>query len=81
MESKFTVEEKKKYMLKKHIKDHLFEYILDFICPIILALLLLYIGKAQEYISGLVFTIAYSSGRIFFNLRRYKKEYMDIDIK
>ena len=28
MESNFSVEEKRKFMLKKHIKDHLFEYIL-----------------------------------------------------
>ena len=31
MNSKFSKEEKKKYMFKKYIKDHLFEYIVDIV--------------------------------------------------
>ena len=81
MESKFSKEEKRKYMFKKHIKDHLFEYILDFIAPILITLLILYLGKAENYIYGTVLSIAYSFGKLIYNLYHYKKEYIDIDIK
>ena len=81
MENKFSVEEKRKYMFKKHIINHLFEYILDFIGPILLAILILYLGKAQEYMYGIACSIVYSLGRLIYNLKNYKKEYIDIDIK
>ncbi|MBO5413017.1 MAG: hypothetical protein J6A29_01700 [Clostridia bacterium] len=81
MENNFNVEEKRKYMFKKHIKNHLFEYILDFMGPILFAILILYLGKAQEYIYGIACSIVYSLGRLTYNLKNYKKEYIDIDIK
>lgn len=81
MESNFSREEKRKYMLKKHIKNHLFEYILDFIGPILLTALILYLCKAENYIYGIILSIAYSFGSLTYNLWHYKKEYIDIDIK
>lgn len=81
MESNFSKGEKRKYMLKKHIKNHLLEYILDFIGPILLTALILYICKAEKYIYGIVLSAAYSLGSIIYNLHHYKKEYIDIDIK
>lgn len=81
MESKFSKEEKRKYMFKKHIKDHLIEYILDFIAPIMLTVFILYLCKAEEYIYGIICSVAYSLGRLIYNLYHYKKEYINIDIK
>lgn len=81
MESNFSKEEKRKYMLKKHIKNHLFEYILDFISPILLTALILYLCKAENYIYGIVLSVAYSFGSLVYNLYHYKKEYTDINIK
>lgn len=81
MKSNFSKEEKRKYMFKKHIKNHLFEYILDLIGPTLLTLLLLYLCKAENYIYGIALSIAYSFGRISYNLYHYKKEYIDINIK
>lgn len=81
MESNFSVEEKRRYILKKHIKNHLFEYILDFISPILLAILILYLGKAQEYMYGIVCSIIYSLGKLIYDLKQYKIEHIDIDIK
>lgn len=81
MGSNFSIEEKRKYMFKKHIKNHLFEYILDFIAPILLAILILYLGKAQEYMYGIACSIMYSLGKLTYNLKHYKKEHIDIDIK
>lgn len=81
MESKFSKEEKRKYMLKKHIKNHLFEYILDFIGPILLTAFILYLCKAEDYIYGIILSVAYSFGTLIYNLYNYKKEYIDIDIK
>lgn len=81
MESSFSSEEKRRYMFKKHIKNHLLEYILDFIGPILLTALILYLCKAENYIYGIVLSVAYSFGSIAYNLYHYKKEYIDIDIK
>lgn len=81
MSSNFSKEEKRKYMLKKHMKDHLFEYILDIIVPILLTILVLYLCKAQDYIYGIIMSLAYSIGKVFYNIHYYKKEHIDIDIK
>lgn len=81
MKDKFTIEEKRKYMFKKHLKDHLIEYILDFIGPIVLTALLLYLCKAEEYIYGILLSTAYSLGKMVYNFYHYKKEYVDVDIK
>lgn len=81
MESSFSKEEKRKYMFKKHIKNHLFEYVLDFIGPILLTLFILYLCKAEEIVYGIILSIAYSFGKLLYNLHHYKKEYIDIEIK
>ena len=81
MESSFSKEERQYYMLRKHIKNHLFEYILDFIGPILLTALILYLCKAENYMYGIVLSVAYSFGSLIYNLYHYKKEYIDIDIK
>lgn len=81
MSENFSKEEKRKYMFKKHIKNHLFEYILDFVGPILLTILLLYLCKAENFIYGIVLSIACSFGKLLYNLHYYKKEYIDVDIK
>ncbi len=81
MKDAFTTEEKRKYMLKKHIQNHLFEYVLDFVGPIVLTLLLLYLCKAQSFTPGIVVSIAYSIGKTVSNIRHYKRDYVDRDIQ
>lgn len=81
MESHFTVEERRKDSLKRHIKDHCFEYILDFIGPILLTIFILYIAKANNYIIGIITSFVYSTIKFIYNLYHYKKEYVEIDIK
>ncbi len=81
MENHFSKEEKRKYRFNKHIKDHLFEYILDIIGPLLLTMLLLYLCKAENYVYGIILSIAYSFGKILYNLHYYKKEHIDMDIK
>lgn len=75
--TKFNKQEKKKYLLKKHLKDHLFEYILDFIGPMVLTLIILYLCKAQEIIYGVVFSFFYSLIKTIYNIYHYKKDYID----
>ncbi len=81
MSGNFSKEEKRKFMLRKHIKDHLFEYILDIIGPMVLTILVLYLCKAQNYIYGIILSLAYSLGKVLYNIHYYKKEHIDIDIK
>lgn len=68
-------------MFKKHIKEHLLEYILDFIGPILLTILILYLCKAENFIYGIVLSIAYSAGKLAYSLHYYKKEYINMNIK
>ncbi|MCI8352220.1 MAG: hypothetical protein HFJ58_01115 [Clostridia bacterium] len=79
--SAFSEKEKRNYRLKKHIKDHLFEYLLDIVGPLLFTMLLLYICKAENYIYGICLSIAYSCGKVFYNLYYYKKEHIDLDVK
>ena len=81
MESKFTEEEKKKFMFKKHIKNHWFEYLLDIIAPLILTLILLKVCKAENITVGIIISLVQSCGKLAYNLYHYKKELIDIDIK
>lgn len=80
MNNSFSKEEKRRYMFKKHIKNHLFEYILDIVGPLLLTMILLYLCKAENYMYGVALSIAYSFGKIIYNLHYYKKEYIDVDI-
>lgn len=81
MKAQFSVEEKKKYRFRKHIKDHLFEYILDLIGPVLLTLLVLYLCKAEDYLYGIAVSVAYSAGKLVYRLRSYQKEHIDVDRK
>lgn len=81
MESKFSIEEKKKYMLKKHIKNHLLEYFIDFITPILLVLLALSLGNAKNYFYGIVCSVIYSVINLLYHIRNYKKDYIDNETK
>lgn len=54
MNSSFSIEEKRKFMLKKHIKNHLFEYIFDFIGRILITVFILYLCKAEKIIYGII---------------------------
>ena len=75
------LEEKRKYLVKKHIKDHLFEYVLDFIGPIILTMVLLRLCHAQNMAYGILLSLAYSTGKVIYHIYYYKKEYVDVDIQ
>lgn len=79
--SKFSKDEKKKYMFRKHIREHLFEYVLDIIGPMILTWLLLYLCKAEEIFIGIIVSFFYSLGKVVYSIYHYKKEYVDVDIK
>lgn len=78
MKQGFTKEERKKFMFRNHVKNHLFEYVLDFIGPIILTIIVLYLCKAEEIGYGIFLAVAYSAGKLFYKLRWYKKDYIDI---
>lgn len=78
---KFTNEEKRKFLLKKHLKDHLFEYILDIILPLIFTMVLLLLCKAEKFSYGIIISLSFSIGKVIYNIYHYKKDYLDIDIK
>lgn len=71
---KFNKEEKRKFMIKKHIKDHLFEYILDFVGPIVLTLFILYLCEAKDIWYGILLAMSYSLGKTIWNIRNYIKD-------
>ena len=77
MGDSFSKEEKRKHMLKKHIKNHLFEYVLDFIGQILITILLLYMCKAEEFLYGIIVSVVYSTGKTIYKKKKKKKEYVD----
>lgn len=81
MKSNFTIQERRKDLFKRHIKNHILEYILDFIGPILLTIIILYLCKAEEFLYGILLSLAYSFGKLAYNLYHYKKEYIDVDIQ
>ena len=81
MRNNFNIEEKRKFMFKKHLNNHLFEYILDIIGPLILTIIILYLCKAERFIYGIICSLVYSLGKTFYNIYHYKKEFIDVDIK
>ncbi len=81
MESIFTVSEKRKWMLKKHLKDHAFEYVLDIVLSILYSFILLKLCKAENMVLGVAVAFVWSLGRVVWQIYCYKKEYVDIDIK
>ena len=74
----FSEEEKKKYLMKKHIKNHLFEYVLDIIAPILCTIVILYFCEERNYLYGIIISFFYSLGRTIYRLRCYKKDFIDI---
>ncbi len=81
METGFTVKEKRQWMLKKHIKDHALEYIFEILGTMIYTFILLKVCKAEYVLWGVVLSFAWSLGRVISQIRYYKKEYIDMDIK
>lgn len=81
MDSKFSSKEKKNFLFKKHLKDHLFEYILDFIGPMLLTFIILNLCKAEEILYGIILSFFYSLGKTIYNIRQFKKDYIDINDK
>lgn len=81
MSNKFTIEEKRQFMFKKHIKDHLFEYIADFIGQMLFTILIMYICKAEDFLPGIILSTAYYFTKLIYNLYHYKKEYINVNIK
>lgn len=79
--SAFSKDEKRRYMLKTHIRNHLFEYIADVVTQLLFVILLLYICHAENFVCGIIFSIIFSMIKISRELFSYKREYVDIEIK
>ena len=54
MESKFSIEEKREYRLKKYIKEHLVYYIGEIVVTVFYTLAILYLAKAENFTYGLI---------------------------
>ena len=80
-ENTFTVDEKKKIMMKRHIKNHLLDYVLQCAVNIVFTVLLIYLCDGTKYILGIILALAYSLGGIAFSIKTYKKDWVDINIK
>lgn len=70
---KFNIEEKRDYLLKKHIKENLSQYIIDMIVTILFSTVLLYWCKAESFVLGIVLSVVYSLGKSVASIRAYKK--------
>lgn len=81
MSNAFSKEEKKKYFLNKYIKENIFNFVLDMVLNILFVSLILYFCNGTNYGLGIILAICYSFGKFINDLRIYKKDYIDVDIK
>ncbi len=81
MSEQFSVEEKRKWMLKKHIKDHAFEYLLDIVLTMVFAFVILTLCKAENVWLGLVIAFLWSVVSVIKQICSYKREYINLNIK
>lgn len=81
MKTAFTNEEKRKFFFRKYLKEHIFDFILTIVVNIIFVLIILYFCKGTDYLLGIVLSVVYSLGRIAYDIRSYKKDYLNIDFK
>lgn len=79
--SNFTNKEKKSFLLKKFIKEHIFDFVMDMIINIAFVLLVVYFCEGTNYIYGIIMAVVYSIGKSVNNIKVYKKDYLDIDVK
>ena len=68
----FTPRERKRYLLKKHLKGHLFEYVLELVFAVLLALLIVYLSHGTNYWAGVLPAAVYSVGRSLYEIRSYQ---------
>lgn len=54
---------------------------MDILGPMLLTLLVLYLCKAEDYIYGILLSLAYSLGKALYSIYYYKKDYIDREIK
>lgn len=76
--SKFTSEEKRNYMFRKHIRNHLFEYVMDIIVMIILSVVFMTVSGAENIGAGVICAVLLGIARVFVQLNNYKKEYIEL---
>lgn len=81
MKSSFTVEEKRKWLLKKHLKDHGFEYVVDILVPMLFAFILLKICKSEDIALGIIVSFVLGILKVMTQIRYYKKDYLNVDVK
>ncbi len=81
MANSFTLKEKQNWQLKKFIRDHLFEFALDIGITVLLTWLLLKICKAEYILPGLILSFFYALARVIYQIVRYKKDYINLQIK
>ncbi len=79
--SAFTEDERKNFLLKKHIKNHLFEYILQIAVNIGFACFIVYISGGSRYLLCIALAAVYSVIRLLFDLQSYKKYWLNGDKK
>lgn len=79
--SSFTEKEKADFLLKKHIKNHMFEFVLEVIVNVAFADLIVYISNRNEYLFVSLLACIYSFAKILYNLRVFKKDYININLK
>lgn len=71
MGSAFTPEEKKVFLLKKHLKENRFEYISAIVLDVVIIIIVLHLCEAKYFFPGLLATLAYSLVKTVYKIRAY----------
>ena len=77
----FTVKERKRFRLRKHIKEKAFEYLLKLAGSILLTEAVVYLCGGRDFLRAALLAAGYTVGGVLYDIHHYKKEWLDVDIQ
>lgn len=77
----FTVEEKKRFRLKKHLRARAFDYGMELLKNLILTEIVVWACGGEKFLTGAVMAAGYTIGWALYDIIHYKREWLDLDIK
>lgn len=77
----FTAEEKKQFRFRKYIKEKAGEYVIKLAVNVLLTEAVVCLCGGSNFLRGAMLAAAYTIGGVLYDIRCYKKEWLDVDIK
>ena len=77
----FTAEEKRTFRFKKYAKDHIGDFFVYLLIHLALTEAVVFLCGGTRYGRGAWLALGYTVGRWLYELRRFRKDWLELDIK